>query len=155
MTSSKFATGINDTSGTGGKNLPLVSLKPVANLPLLQLIPVANTGVVFEYLRKFSKIRKWPLFYFQGLGERWFMKKLKSKISWHCPFKGSGHERNILNAYKVKNRFVYIPESAILTTKTCRSQEMLSKNRLWQALQKTSAHIRKEPALKNHVSLSF
>ncbi len=40
-TSVKFATGINDTSGTGGK-FPPVSLIPVANLS-----PVVDTGGKF------------------------------------------------------------------------------------------------------------
>jgi hypothetical protein len=37
-TGGKIATGINNTSETGGKNLPPVSLIPVANLPPVSLI---------------------------------------------------------------------------------------------------------------------
>jgi hypothetical protein len=36
-----FATGINNTSEIGGKNLPPASLTAVANLPPVSLIPAA------------------------------------------------------------------------------------------------------------------
>ncbi len=40
-----------------------------------------------QVMSGFLKKLKWPLCYFQGLGERWFVKKnLKQKISRHFPF---------------------------------------------------------------------
>ncbi len=66
-TCGKFAAGINDTSGIGGK-LPPVSLIPVANLPPVSLTSVANLPLVHlacKYLEK------------------------PEEISRHCPFKGT------------------------------------------------------------------
>ncbi len=52
------------------------------------LTPVANFSWCQWYRRQTTPLRDSARRYFsQGLGGNWFMKKLKSKIWWHCPFK--------------------------------------------------------------------
>ncbi len=53
----QFATGVNNTRGTGGKKLPPVSLTPVAHLDLR----------IFPQI--FEKIRNDPNVIIRGLGE--------------------------------------------------------------------------------------
>jgi hypothetical protein len=74
----KFATGVNNTRGTGGKfaagvvdtgsNCPPVSLTPVANLPPVSLTPVVHLDLRISR-RIFEKIRNDPNVIFRGLGE--------------------------------------------------------------------------------------
>jgi hypothetical protein len=59
---------------TGGKFAALVSLIPLVHLDL-QISP-----------RVFEKIRNGPNHIIRGLGKLIHVEKLKSKISWHCPF---------------------------------------------------------------------
>jgi hypothetical protein len=83
-TGGKFAAGINDTSGIGGK-LPPVSLIPVANLPPVSLTSVANLPPVhlgLQLSRKFSnKIQNDLNAIIRGLGEDDSRKKTRSKKS--------------------------------------------------------------------------
>jgi hypothetical protein len=70
---SKFATGINHTSSTGGK-----------------IYAVVYTGDVpwCEYFFKFLKKFEMVLMLFSGAwGKMIHEKKLNQKILWHCPFK--------------------------------------------------------------------
>jgi hypothetical protein len=77
-TGGKFATGINNTSRTGGKifhqfipvaNLLPVLLIPAAILPPVSLTPVANLHLDLR-VREFSrKIQNDPNIIFLGLGE--------------------------------------------------------------------------------------
>jgi hypothetical protein len=64
----QFTTGINNTSGTGGKTLPPVLLIPVANLPPMLLTPVVNFHLR-KSPRNFEKNRNDPDVIFGGLGE--------------------------------------------------------------------------------------
>jgi hypothetical protein len=68
-TGGKFATGINNTSETGGKFLPPVSLIPVVNLEL-RISP-----------RIFEKIRNGPNGILRGLGKVIHEKNQKQNIS--------------------------------------------------------------------------
>ncbi len=77
----KFAASVNDNSGY----LPLVSMTPMVNLP-----PVPATPAVHLELRIFFELKKkkyGPNGILRGYGETDTRKNLKSKISWHCPFK--------------------------------------------------------------------
>ncbi len=56
------------------------------NLQPVSLIPEVHLDLKISP-RIWEKIWNDPIFYFQGLGGRWFMKKSEAKISWHCPFK--------------------------------------------------------------------
>jgi hypothetical protein len=67
-TCGKFATGVNNTRGTGGKILPPVSLIPVANLPPVSLTPVVHLDLRISP-RIFEKIRNDPNVIIRGLGD--------------------------------------------------------------------------------------
>ncbi len=80
-TGGKFAAGINDTSGIGGK-LPPVSLTSVANFPRVHL------GL--QISRKFStKIKMALMLLSEAWGKMIHDKNQKQKISRQCPFKGT------------------------------------------------------------------
>ncbi len=53
----------------------------------LHLPPVSTKPVLHLELRIFEKIWNGTNGILKGLGETDSWKKLKSKISWHCPFK--------------------------------------------------------------------
>ncbi len=69
----------NNQNFSGGRffHLPLASTTPVVHLEL-RISP-----------RIFKKKLRRPQWYTQELWGKWFIKNLKSKISWHCPFKSS------------------------------------------------------------------
>ncbi len=73
----QFATGINDTSGTGGKFAASV-------------VDTNCAHWLVNISANFRKNSKWPSYYFQGLqGKRIHVKNLKKTISWQCPFNPS------------------------------------------------------------------
>jgi hypothetical protein len=61
-------------------------IKDFLHLPPVSLTLVANIELRISP-RIFEKNSKRPLWYTQGLRGNLFIKKQKSKISWHCPFK--------------------------------------------------------------------
>jgi hypothetical protein len=67
------------------------------------LSPVSATPVVHLELRIspriFEKIRNGPIGILRGLGETDSSKKQKSKISWHCPFKGTVSRNGLMRVY--------------------------------------------------------
>jgi hypothetical protein len=85
----KFATGINNTSKTGGKicrrwltpvaNLPPVPLLPAAILPPVSLIPVANLRIFEKILNGPNGI--YPRVYSGAGGKLIHEKNQKQKIS--------------------------------------------------------------------------
>jgi hypothetical protein len=75
FTSVKFATGINNTSGTGGKICHRCRWYRWCTLTC-------------EYLREFAKNFEMALMLFSGAWTKMIHERnLKQKVSWHCPFK--------------------------------------------------------------------
>jgi hypothetical protein len=91
-------------------HLPPVSTTPVVQLELrispriFEKIRNGPNGIIrctlsCEYLREFSKKFETPALngIIRGFGELIFVENLKSKISWHCPFKYVFHIRTVCN----------------------------------------------------------
>ncbi len=89
-------------------NLSPASLTPVKNSPTVSTTPAipvpkfANPRrwhgwctLASKISANFKKNVKWSFCYFQGLEVGWFVKNLKQKISWHCPFKHISREQHL------------------------------------------------------------
>ncbi len=80
-------------SSTSPVSTTLLASSPSVSMIIPVNLPPVSTTPIQIFFFKFEMA--------QGLGGKWFMKNLKSKISWHCPFKWNEYMHQTIKVKKL------------------------------------------------------